>query len=81
MISTGKVVLDLWMHYSKPIDISNCVLTETMARCLELHRSNVRYKLAEVARFLIKRRIISTLRFIRILLGICIEELKCNFYG
>lgn len=51
MMSTGKVVLDLWMHYSKPIDISNCVLTETMARCLELHRSNVRYKLAEVARF------------------------------
>lgn len=56
MISTGKVVLDLWMHYSKPIDISNCVLTETMARCLELHRSNVRYKLAEVARFFNKTK-------------------------
>lgn len=56
MISTGKVVLDLWMHYSKPINISNCVLTETMARCLELHRSNVRYKLAEVARFLNKTK-------------------------
>lgn len=56
MISTGKVVLDLWMHYSKPINISNCVLTETMARCLELHRSNVRYKLAEVARFFNKTK-------------------------
>lgn len=56
MISTGNVVLDLWMHYSKPIDISNCVLTETMARCLELHRSNVRYKLAEVARFFNKTK-------------------------
>lgn len=44
------------MHYSKPIDISNCVLTETMARCLELHRSNVRYKLAEVARFFNKTK-------------------------
>lgn len=56
MISTGEVVLDLWMHYSKPIDISNCVLTETMARCLELHRSNVRYKLAEVARLFNKTK-------------------------
>lgn len=56
MISTGNVVLDLWMHYSKPIDISNCVLTETMARCLELHRSSVRYKLAEVAHFFNKTK-------------------------
>lgn len=56
MISTGEVVLDLWMHYSQPIDISNCVLTETMARCLELHRSNVRYKLAEVARLFNKTK-------------------------
>lgn len=56
MISTGNVVLDLWMHYSKPIDILNCVLTETMARCLELHRSSVRYKLAEVAHFFNKTK-------------------------
>ncbi len=50
MLSTKKVVLDLWMHYSKPIDISSCVLTEVMARCLEIHRSNVRFKLVQVAR-------------------------------
>lgn len=43
-ISAGKVVLDLWMHNKQNIDVSDCVLTETMARCLGLHKSNVRYK-------------------------------------
>lgn len=33
-ISAGKVVLDLWMHNKQNIDVSDCVLTETMARCL-----------------------------------------------
>lgn len=51
MLSTGKVVLDLWMHNNQKIDVSDCVLTETMARCLGIHKSNVRYKIAEVARF------------------------------
>lgn len=51
MISTGKVILDLWMHNKQEIDVSDCVLTETMARCLGLHKSNVRYKIMEVARF------------------------------
>lgn len=50
-ISAGKVVLDLWMHNKQNIDVSDCVLTETMARCLGLHKSNVRYKIMEVARF------------------------------
>ena len=51
MITTGKVILNLWMHNKQEIDISDCVLTETMARCLGLHKSNVRYKIMEVARF------------------------------
>ena len=51
MVSTGKVILDLWMHNKQEIDVSDCVLTETMARCLGLHKSNVRYKIMEVARF------------------------------
>lgn len=51
MVSIRKVILDLWMHNKQNIDVSDCVLTETMARCLGLHKSNVRYKIAEVARF------------------------------
>ena len=51
MITTGNVILNLWMHNKQEIDVSDCVLTETMARCLGLHKSNVRYKIMEVARF------------------------------
>lgn len=51
MISTGKVLLELWMHNKQDNNLSDCVLTETMARCLGLHKSNVRYKIMEVARF------------------------------
>ena len=50
MKSTGKVILELWMHNTKPVDISGCILTETMARCLDLHSTNVRNKIAEVSR-------------------------------
>ena len=50
MKSTGKVVLELWMHNTKPVDISGCMLTETMARCLDLHSTRVRNKIAEVSR-------------------------------
>ena len=51
MISTGKVILELWMHNAQPAKVSASALTETMARCLDLHRSKVRAKLHEVARF------------------------------
>lgn len=51
MVSTGKVLLELWMHNKQDNNLSGCVLTETMARCLGLHKSNVRYKIMEVARF------------------------------
>lgn len=51
MKSTGKVVLELWMHNTKPVDISGCMLTETMARCLDLHSTRVRNKIVEVSRF------------------------------
>lgn len=50
MKSTGKVILELWMHNTKPVDISGCLLTETMARCLDLHSTRVRNKIAEVSR-------------------------------
>ena len=51
MISTGRVVLDLWMHNVKPAEISSCALTETMARCLDLHNIRVRNKIIEVSKF------------------------------
>lgn len=51
MVSTGKLVLDLWMHNTKPANISNCVLTEAMARCLDMHNARVKSKINEVSRF------------------------------
>lgn len=56
MLSTGKVILDLWMHNAEPAKVSSSVLTETMARCLDMHRSKVRTKLHEVARFFNKHK-------------------------
>lgn len=56
MISTSKVILDLWMHNAKPAQVSSSVLTETMARCLDMHRSKVRHKLHEVARLFNKTK-------------------------
>ena len=50
MKSTGQIILELWMHNTKPVDISGCMLTETMARCLDLHSTKVRNKIAEVSR-------------------------------
>lgn len=49
MISPYKVTLKLWMHNTKPSDITSCMLTETMARCLDSHRYQVRNKIQEVA--------------------------------
>ena len=49
MISTSKVVLEMWMHNPLPASKSTPLLTETMARCLDIHRSKVRAKLHEVA--------------------------------
>ena len=46
----GKVILELWMHSTKPSDISSSLLTETMARCMDLHRAKVRNKIAEVSK-------------------------------
>lgn len=51
MMSTSKVILELWMHNAQPSNVSASILTETMARCLDLHRSKVRTKLHEVAKF------------------------------
>ena len=51
MKSTGRVILELWMHNTRPVDISGCMLTETMARCLDLHNTKVRNKIAEVSHY------------------------------
>lgn len=51
MMSTGRVILDLWMHSVKPANISGCALTETMARCLDQHNLRVRNKIVEVSKF------------------------------
>ena len=51
MLSTSKVILELWMHNAQPSKVSASALTEAMARCLDLHRSKVRTKLHEVAKF------------------------------
>ena len=56
MISTSKVILELWMHNAQPAKVSSCVLTETMARCLDMHRSKSRNKLHEVARLFNKHK-------------------------
>jgi F0F1-type ATP synthase membrane subunit b/b' len=51
MMSTGRLILDLWMHNVKSVDISSCALTETMARCLDQHNVRVRNKIIEVSKF------------------------------
>lgn len=51
MISTASVILELWMHNNKPSDISSCILTETMAKCLDAHRAQTRQKIHEVAAY------------------------------
>lgn len=51
MMSTDRLVLELWMHNVKPANISSCALTETMVRCLDLHNVRVRKKIIEVSRF------------------------------
>ncbi len=51
MMSTGHVILSLWMHSVKPVNISGCALTETMARCLDQHNIRVRNKIVEVSKF------------------------------
>lgn len=51
MMSTGRVILELWMHNVKPSEISSYALTETMARCLDQHNIRVRNKIMEVSKF------------------------------
>lgn len=51
MMSTGRVILELWMHNTKSADISSYMLTETMARCLDLHNSTIRNKIVTVSRY------------------------------
>lgn len=52
MASPRSVVLDLWMHNTKPSDISSCMLTESMARCMDVHRSKVRQKVFDIRSYL-----------------------------
>ena len=51
MLSPRSVILDLWMHNTKPSDISSCMLTETMARCMDSHRIKVRSKIYDIAEY------------------------------
>lgn len=50
MISTSKVIIDLWMHNTKPSDVSSGLLAATMAQCINGHRAKVREKLHEVVK-------------------------------
>lgn len=56
MITVGKAILNLWMHNSKPMDVTGCLLTEIMAHCLEIHKTKVRSKIKEVSAFFNKHR-------------------------
>lgn len=56
MISTAKVILEMWMHNAKPAQVSSGILTETMARCLDMHRSKVRDRLQFVAQMFNKHK-------------------------
>lgn len=51
MTSTNRVILELWMHNTRPTDISSCALTSTMAICLEQHSARIRNMVAEVSKF------------------------------
>lgn len=50
MISTSKVIIDLWMHNTKPSDVSSGMLAATMAACINGHRAKVREKLHVVVK-------------------------------
>ena len=50
MISASKVIIDLWMHNTKPSDVSSSMLAATMATCINGHRAKVREKLHEVVK-------------------------------
>lgn len=56
MVSTAKVILEMWMHNAKPSKVSSGILTETMARCLDMHRSKVRDRLQFVAQLFNKNK-------------------------
>lgn len=51
MISTNRVILELWMHNTRPTDISSCALTSMMAICLEQHSARIRSMVAEVSKY------------------------------
>lgn len=51
MISTSRLVLELWMYNNKATDISDCALVEAMAQCIDTHKSNVKSKLAIVSKY------------------------------
>jgi hypothetical protein len=49
MLSAMDIILRLWMHNSKTIDIEDTILVEAIARCMDAHNLNVRNKIAQVA--------------------------------
>lgn len=45
IIHPARIVLDLWIHSSRPSDIKKNALTEVIARCTALNQTDVRHKL------------------------------------
>lgn len=51
MLSTTKVILDLWIYNSKSTEVSDCALAETMAKCADAHKIDVRNNIAQVKKY------------------------------
>lgn len=45
VIHAGKVILNLWIHGTRCLNIKKTALTETMSRCFALNQTDVRHKL------------------------------------
>lgn len=51
MVSVSKLILDLWMYNTKSTNISDLALVETMAKCIDAHKIDVKNKLAAVSKY------------------------------
>ena len=50
IIHPARIVMDLWIHNSKTVNIRRNALTEVIARCTALHQTDVRRKLHLISR-------------------------------
>lgn len=51
MVSVSKLILDLWMYNTKSTNISDLALVETIAKCIDAHKIDVKNKLAAVSKY------------------------------